>query len=104
MLFCESLAELLRAAPALLCDDSSDSKAFISPMHFICHATANALEEKKGSSIIDMTFEVDCAFADGGGELYIANTLKREIHQSPMPDFLPISMSPAYSGTLWSYG
>jgi hypothetical protein len=40
----------------------------------LCHATANALEE--GSSIIDITFDGDCGFPDGGGAI-IANALKR---------------------------
>jgi hypothetical protein len=65
----EPLTELLRA-PAL---------RFVEFKHFyftdaLCRATATALEE--GSSIIDMTFQYDCTFPDGGGAI-IANALKR---------------------------
>jgi hypothetical protein len=39
----------------------------------LCHATANALEA--GSSIIDITFDSDCSFPDGG-KAVIANALQ----------------------------
>jgi hypothetical protein len=39
----------------------------------LCHATANALEA--GSSIINITFDSDCSFPDGG-EAVIANALQ----------------------------
>jgi hypothetical protein len=42
----------------------------------LCHATANALQE--GSSIIDVTFEADCSFPDGGRAI-IANALKTNV-------------------------
>jgi hypothetical protein len=65
----EPLQELLRA-PALRFVNFED-------FYFtdaLCHATANALED--GSSIIDITFDGDCEFPDGGGAI-IANALKR---------------------------
>jgi hypothetical protein len=64
----EPLKELLRA-PAL---------RFVAFEDFyfnseLCYATANALEE--GSSIIDITFNNQCSFPDGGRAI-IANALK----------------------------
>jgi hypothetical protein len=67
----EPLTELLRA-PALRCV-RFDAFYFTNAL---CHATANALEE--GSSIIDITFDDECSFPDGGRAI-IANALKRNV-------------------------
>jgi hypothetical protein len=64
----EPLKELLRA-PALRCV-TFDSFYFTNAL---CHVVASALEE--GSSVIDISFDEECTFPDGGRAI-IANALK----------------------------